>query len=267
MNKTPMELSRLLAETKSFDRQPPPFYIPDYFHAVVRGEVPDVEQEHKFGHNAAVGSSFETIWSEGDLYVYRTTETVLKISSGNVNDTSAGSGAQTIQIDGLDGAYNPISEVVILNGRTEVLTIHKYLRVHRMMVLTAGATGWNEGTVYSGTGTVTTGVPAVVHGAIEISMNQTLMGFYTIRNGYTGYLHTYEMNSSVTQKIQARLMVRELGSVFQVKDLLTFASDHAVSPRLFPLKILEKSDIEVQALTGAGGGELGSSFTISMERN
>jgi hypothetical protein len=121
---------------------------------------PSYKQVFKFGQNASVGNSIETIWLEGGLYVYPPSATTMTVSSSDVNDTSAGTGARTVLISGLDGSYNEISETITMNGQTPVTTSNSYLRVNRALVLTAGSGGVNAGIIYVGTGTVTSGVPA-----------------------------------------------------------------------------------------------------------
>src|SRR5210317_2657610 len=121
---------------------------------------PSYKQVYKFGQNAVVGNSMETIWQQGGLYSYPPSASTTTVSSSNANDTSAGTGARTVQIVGLDGDYNEISETIILNGQTAVTTTNSFLRVNRGVVLTAGSGGVNAGIIYVGTGTVTLGVPA-----------------------------------------------------------------------------------------------------------
>ena len=89
---------------------------------VARGHIPGHYGLFKFGNNPSVGDSLETIWAEGGLYSYLTAATVLKVSSSSTDDTSAGTGARTVELSGLDADYNEISELVTLNGQTPVNT-------------------------------------------------------------------------------------------------------------------------------------------------
>lgn len=94
------------------------------------------------------------------------------ISSGSANDAAAGTGARTVLVSGLDANYNPISETIILNGQTAVSLVNQYLRINDMEVMTAGSGGKNAGILYIGTGTVTTGVPAVIIAGVAIGDNR-----------------------------------------------------------------------------------------------
>ena len=85
----------------------------------------------------------------------------LGIASTNVNDTSAGTGAQAVLITGLDSNYDEITEIISLSGQTEVNSTAQFLRVQSALVVASGSTGWNEGTIYIGgsDNTFTAGVP------------------------------------------------------------------------------------------------------------
>ena len=105
---------------------------------VSRGQVAYHETQFKFGFNPDIDDSLETIWAEGGLYSYLSAASVLKISSSSTDDASAGTGARTITISGLDANYDEISESITLNGQTAVNTTQSFLRVFRLTVDTAG---------------------------------------------------------------------------------------------------------------------------------
>ncbi len=235
------------------------YFVPSFELEITRGNIPGASHEHKFGLNLTVGATFETVWTMSTVYAYLTAETTLNISSGDVDDTAAGAGAQQIKIEGLDGNHNPISEHVEMNGQTAVATAKKYLRVHRMMV-TRGAS--NQGIVYAGVGGPASGVPTTTYGAIAAGYGQTLQALYTIPGGHTGYLYQVEVSSGVVKDVIARLLVRPLDGVFQTKDVLNLIQDASISNWRFPLEIPEKSDIELQANAAGAGGSVEGSFTI-----
>ena len=92
---------------------------------------PSYKQVYKFGQNAVVGNSMETIWQQGGLYSYPPSASTMTVSSSDVNDTSAGTGARTVLISGLNASYNEASETIILNGQTAVTTVNTYIRMNR----------------------------------------------------------------------------------------------------------------------------------------
>jgi hypothetical protein len=172
---------------------------------VARGQIAWHNPLFKFGNNPSVGDTLETIWAEGCLYSYLTAATVLKVSSSSTDDTSAGTGARTVQLYGLDGDYNEINELVTLNGQTPVNTTQSFLRINRMVVRSAGSGGANAGVIYAGTGTVTTGVPANVYASVNgvTGSNQSLMALWTVPAGYTAYLLQYDVSNGSTSNSPA----------------------------------------------------------------
>lgn len=141
-----------------------------------------------FGYNPDVDTSEESIWPDGGTIPHPTAASVLKISSSDANDTSAGTGARTVLVSGLDGDYNTVTETVTLDGQTAVNTTNSFLYVNAFYVLTAGSGGQNAGVIYAGTGTVTSGVPATIYDLIAAGYNNRTTAHYCVPAGYTGYM-------------------------------------------------------------------------------
>jgi len=243
---------------------------------ISRGHIAYHKPLFKFGNNATVGDSLETIWAEGGLYSYLTAATVLKVSSSSTNDTSAGTGARTVQLYGLDADYNEINELVTLNGQTVVNTTQSFLRINRMVVRSAGSGGANAGVIYAGTGTVTTGVPANVYASVNgvTGANQSLMSLWTVPAGYTAYMLQYDVSNGTTSNTPAVckliLAVRPYGEVFQSKDVKSLTTGmHVEETFALPLKIEEKSDIEVRAISSSSSVDfdISAAFEIVYIKN
>jgi len=231
---------------------------------VARGQVDGHKTLFKFGINGDVGTSVETVWAQGGTYVYPASATVMKISSSSADDTSAGTGARTISIAGLDSSYNEISETVILDGQTAVNTVNSYLRISRMFVVTAGSGATAAGTIYAGTGTVTSGVPATVYGMIALNANQTQMAFWTVPAGYTLYLTGLFYTSGNTNAnawTNFQLIQRPLGGVFrqQSSSRVPGNGDFVVDLHT-PLAFAEKTDIEVRAVASTSPSNVSAEF-------
>jgi hypothetical protein len=222
---------------------------------VARGQIQGHKTIFKFGNNADINGSLETIWSQGGLYAYPAAAIAMKVSSSSNDDAIAGTGAQTVTVSGLDANYNEVSEIVELNGQTEVLTTTEFIRVNRAFVVTAGSGGTAAGTIYVGTGTVTTGVPATIYAEIALGFNQTTMAVWTVPAGYTLYVTggTFSAASNnATHYILGKFLIRPLGGVFRN------AADITVNSNVFrydweiPLAIPEKTDIEARAIALSG---------------
>jgi len=242
---------------------------------VARGQIAYHESIYKFGNNPEVADSIETIWPQGGLYSYLSAATVLTVSSGSTDDTSAGTGARTVELFGLDGDYNEISEVVTLNGQTAVNTTQSYLRINRMIVRSAGSGGANAGIIYAGTGTVTTGVPANIYATINgDGSNQTLMALWTVPAGYTAYLMQYDVSNGTTSNTPAvcklLLVARPYGEVFQTKDVKSLTTGmHIENSLILPLKFTEKTDIEARAVSSSNSVtfDISAAFEILYIKN
>jgi hypothetical protein len=231
---------------------------------VARGQVDGHKALFKFGINGDVGTSVETVWAQGGTYVYPAAATVMKISSSSADDAAAGTGARTIAIFGLDADYNEISETVTLNGQTAVNTTNSFLRISRMYVVTAGSGATAAGTIYAGTGTVTSGVPATIYGMVAIGANQTQMAFWTVPAGYTLYLMGLfytSANTNANAWTNFQLIQRSLGGVFrqQSSSRVPGNGDFVVDLHT-PIAFAEKTDIEVRAVASTSPSNVSAEF-------
>jgi hypothetical protein len=235
---------------------------------VAQGQIAYHKHVYKFGQNAVVGNSIETIWQQGGLYSYPPSATTMTVSSSNANDTSAGTGARTVQIVGLDGDYNEISETIILNGQTAVTTTNSFLRVNRGIVLTAGSGGVNAGIIYVGTGTVTSGVPANIYTTINgDGTNQSLQSFWTVPANYNAYIYQTNISTGNTSNtpavLKTLLVARPYGGVFNTKEIIVLTDGNHLQNYSFPITLTEKTDIEFRAESSSGS----VNFNVSASMN
>ena len=230
---------------------------------------PSYKQVYKFGQNAVVGNSMETIWQQGGLYSYPPSASTMTVSSSDVNDTSAGTGARTVLISGLDASYNETSETITLNGQTAVTTVNTYIRMNRAIVLTAGSGGVNAGIIYVGTGTVTSGVPANIYTTINgDGSNQTLQAFWTVPAGYTAYIYQTNIstgNSSNTPAVLKTVLVaRPFGGVFNTKEVIVLTNGNHLQDYSFPIKLTEKTDVEFRAESSSASVDFNVSASLNI---
>jgi hypothetical protein len=234
---------------------------------VSRGQIQGHSAFCQFGINTAVGTSNETVWIGSNTYTFPAAASVLTVSSSSANDASpSGTGAQTVQIQGLNAAYEAVTETVALNGQTAVNTTNSYLRVNRMVVLTAGSGGTSVGNIYAGTGTVTAGVPAVVVNQTGILANETESGFYTVPAGHTAFINMWTMSSGNTtadEWTRFTLRIRPFGGVFGIKAQYHIpASGIYECVAAYPLVIPEKADLEILAATSDGSASASTQLQI-----
>ena len=226
---------------------------------VARGQIAFHKTIFKFGFNPDIDDSLETVWAEGGLYSYLSAATILKVSSSSTADDEGSTGAETVQLYGLDADYNEINEIVTLDGQTAVDTVNEFLRINRMVVRSAGSGGTNAGVIYAGTGTVTAGVPANKYATVAAGDGQSLMALWTVPAGYSAYVTQTDITVATTQNNKyatIHFVARPLGEVFQVKDKFVKSEGGHTQLYAFPLKFEEKTDIEFRAIGDSAGADI-----------
>lgn len=134
----------------------------------------------QFGRNTDIDTGEEDIWDGGGTWVAPTQSRIHDLVSTSTNDTSVGTGARTVLIEGLDSVGQDLSEVVTLNGTSNVATTGSYLMINRMTVATAGSGGANVGDI-----TATAQTDSTVTAQISAGNNRTMMAIYKLPD-YTG---------------------------------------------------------------------------------
>ena len=231
-----------------------------------RGQVDGHSYLFQFGQASTVTTN-QSVWATTGVYAFPASATVMKISSANTNDTSAGSGARTVFISGLDANYAPISETVILNGQTAVNTTNSYLRINDFYVLTCGSGNTAAGIIYAGTGSVTTGVPATIYSLMPVAYNAQTQAIYTVPAGYTAYITSYTFTSNNTTAntiCSGFLYVYLYGNNFPTIEASARFNAGSVFDRHFdcPLKFAEKTDFDMHVSAGASGQMTGEMHMI-----
>lgn len=227
---------------------------------VARNQITMHTPYFRFGWANSVGTTPQTITTAvtaGSVYAYPAAATVMKVSSSSANDTSAGTGARTILVVGLDANYVSQSETITLNGQTAVNTTNSYLRITYTELLTTGSGNGIAGTLYIGTGSLTAGVPATIYWQMEATYNNWSFAGFTVPAGYTAYITSYTITSqSTTANINVSLgmVVYEYGKTFSEYQSTARLSSNGNFDRHFdhPFAVAEKSDVELRAWASTG---------------
>ncbi len=236
---------------------------------VSRGQIQAHSVVTIAGYNSNVDTSWAMITPVGNLS-YAATDLQMTVSSGSANDASAGTGAQTVLVTGLDANYAVISETVTLNGQTAVTTTNSFLRVNSMLVTTAGTSSANEGIIYIGTGVVTAGVPATVYNVIAAGFNNATSSQYTIPAGYTGYLSVARIGlaqDAGTTLITARTRFVGTNGIALTGPLIVTNNGISTIDFQYPIAIAEKTRIQGEALGGAVDNEAAGFFELVLIKN
>tara|TARA_R110000803_G_scaffold178892_1_gene241330 strand:+ start:31 stop:924 length:894 start_codon:yes stop_codon:yes gene_type:complete len=221
--------------------------------AIAKGEIPSQASFLKFGKNPDIGTAAgEDIWGGGGTYTGFPVGVVetMEVFSSAAADTSAGTGARTVEISNLldgTGAVMP-AVTVSLSGTTPVsLGAQTYSRASRMKVITAGTGGENEGTITLRHTTTTANIFAVM----PLLANQTEIACYTVPLGHTLYVNhvgaQMTMGGGTAKRANMSLRARPLGETFQSKLTPTISDGYGYTLNGYNFVFEARTDIKWRA--------------------
>jgi hypothetical protein len=224
---------------------------------IAKGDVSGTTFIHKFGATPDfdTGDGSVDIWDGADdsninrmKYVYSTSADIDSVTSTDSGDT------QDIEVQGLDGNYDLVTQTVTLTGSGYTALGSSLLRVFRMKNVNSTD---NAGHIYCYvSGATTGGVPnngSDVRAVIQPENNQTLMALYTIPNGKTGYMRDWfasTAGANKTSNYKIELRARPLNQVFQLKHLSSIedgGTSYIQHNYQEPEKFSAKTDIVMRA--------------------
>jgi len=211
---------------------------------VSRGQISGHQTLSLFGYQSAVGNTKIPVWENATTYTYITSSSTLTlVSSSASDDTSA-----RVLINGLDANFNPISEILSLNGVTGVTTINSYFRINSLLLVAPG-TGQT-----TNVGTITLKQSSNIVAQINAGIGKSQSTIYTVPAGYSFYLDFAEVNTSnsytssniVTYSVQA--INNNSGVKLQVLQQ-PFVSIYTANRSSDPFLYTEKTDVQWQLVT------------------
>ena len=246
---------RTLADNKSAGSMP-------WMLAVSLGLVPGVTAVHRSAYNPDLANGTEeSIWVEGGIYPWT------ELNGGHILyavSTSAADTNQIVYIEGLDSNYNLINETIVTAGTTAVATTKQFARIHTATIV-SNATNVGEVIfrLHSGTGTV------VAH--IRAGFGITKLGQYTVPAGKTAYLLTGDATSfrggAGNIGTVVKMMVKPYGGVFLVAHISEVVNGFYRYDFTAPMKITEKSDIDVRGLADGNGTQMSCNYDLILVDN
>ncbi len=230
------------------------------------GNIEGVSHIEKFGMNIDVDSDKETIWDGGDIYEYIDTAQAVTLSSSRSQDNPTGSGARTVEVQGLNAA----GEVVVESIDMGATSTTEFKRVFRAKVLTSGASGVNEGiiditSVASATVVAQIGVDGT--GSHAAGRGQTFMALYTIPAGKTGYITQWTVGcGKQNTDAVATLMTRDPNApgdgAWNARDIITVSATTYAKNYNVPIKVNAGDDIEIRAYSSVNNSLVSSTFCV-----
>jgi len=233
-----------------------------------RGDIHKHSVVHKFGRNPDIddASGFEVLWGGGASYTGfdATAAEIVTVVSSSTDDDDGGTGAETVEIFGLDANFEPQSEIITLNGTTSVDSVNSYIRLDRAIVRSAGSGGENAGSITIAQKVTTANVFAV----IVAGLNKTSIAAYTIPAGHTGYLCNFSVSGGTptggTDTV-TRLRARPTGEVFQIKEELSLrggGSSFAERNFKYPMKLAAQTDVFLEVDTDTDNTSAAGTFEL-----
>lgn len=184
---------------------------------------------------ASSGTTTHDIWTGGGIYPWLTSETSLEAVSGSANDSSAGTGARTIIVNGLDANYREVAVPVVMNGTTAVALSRPLLRINSVIVATNGSLRRNDGVITirdAGGGTARAYIP--ISSPAEQSPAMSKQSNYTVPAGYTLLIENVD--------IQINNSAGGGGSIRGTDAMLYFSGPSANTPIRLP-RIISTTDM------------------------
>jgi len=225
---------------------------------IARGQIPGHSPLHKFGAVPAMSvNNTGTVWDVDDtVYPWASWATAGTLT---VDRASASDAAKTITIIGLDANYNEISENVTLTNATGNPTTKSFIRVYRAYMYNGSAT--NVGNIDIKKSTVTVA-------RITANKGQTLMAVYTVPSGYTAYITQGVMTIQEGGDATGDMFVRYGGeTAFRIGHSFEVASGEYTYQFTVPVRIPEKSDIDVRAAVRTNNARVTAAFDAILIKN
>ena len=242
----------------------------DFILDLSAGDVSGMDYIEKFGRNTTMSANIETIWDGSDLYEYLTTASSVYVTSDDNDDNPTGTGARTVEIQGLDENYLLATENVDVNDTASTTT---FIRVFRVTTKTTGSSGQAEGeiSVHSqsgGGGTLLAQILRVGTGQ-GASLGQTFMALYTVPAGKTAYITQWIVGAGAQNADTTALLTAQTfgDGGFNAKDIIISAGQQFAKNYKVPLQFTEKTDIEVRGFTSASGNDCSSTFNLILVDN
>ncbi len=183
----------------------------EFLHRVSAGKVKGAKIVNKFGQ-INLDSTFRPVTDDRRYYT-PTAAVNMYINSTSAQDSSTGTGARLVEVSGLDGNFDEQSELVQMNGTSNVSLTKAFIRVHRMRVVESGTySGWNASS-HSGVIRLYDASNDVLFTSIRnyetLGIGTTLIGAYSVPRKHTAHILSTTHNIEDSRGIDLIYLVRE----------------------------------------------------------
>jgi len=195
-----------------------------------------------------------------------TTAELLDIDSTSVEDdgvkSPAGTGIWSIRLTGLDTNYNIITEVVVMDGTTNINTTLYFLRLNYVEAVTAGT-----GLAAAGNITISNNAVSVTLAYIPTGYNNTLQAIYCVPANRTLHAKSIYWGEMETKDTDITIFYRETGSNKPWLTRLEFKvlDDMKIHSFLAPLIFQAKTDLYIAARSAGAAGKVSAGLIGTLE--
>lgn len=234
--------------------------LPNYGLGVAKGQFDDITHVHKFGAVPAMSQNTSgTIWDVNDTtYPWSAFVTAGTLSIPAVNASDDG---KSVVLVGLDENYAELEETVTVSSSGATTTTGEFIRIFRAYVTNGSATNVGNINIQKGGTTVA---------RITTGKAQTLMAVFTVPAGKTGYILkgtcTCQAGADATGEMFVRYFGQDsfrVGHSFEVSGTGgEYTYDFGV-----PVKIPEKSDIDVRCSVRSNNARVTAAFDIILDED
>jgi len=176
---------------------------------IAKGNVPSHRTFHLTGFNVDVDAA-EDIWTQGGDFVPPTTARVHNLVSSSAADDDGSTGANTVTVSGIGSSGNELTELVTMDGTSNVATTNSYTMINSLTVATSGT-----GLVNAGLITATAVTDATVTCAIPAGHGRSMQAVYQVPRGTTMHMDSWAVSAGTingsTSECTAILMEKPSG--------------------------------------------------------
>jgi hypothetical protein len=197
------------------------------------------------------------VWNQNIKYPFSAASFNLSIVSSSANDTALGTGIRSVKVYYLDSNYIMKSEVLSLNGTTQVFGIpNDVYRINLVVAEEVGSGGSAQGTILIRTGGVTRSM-------ISIGYTKSVQAIITVPEGFNAYITAFGVSSGnptsgrfTMFKLQATMQELMSGNIykrglFTTLEQVTLQDNTNTIYYEVPIKVPPRTDIVVSAVSDA----------------
>ena len=224
----------------------------DYLYDVAEGNVANHESLVIRGVLSNVPTA-ETMIADG--IITPTTRWItaqqLKVKSSSTADTSAGTGARSVYLYGVDTNGAALNELVTLNGTTAVTTTGSFVTVNYAVVATAGTGGVNAGNITINNNADTNAVEY-----IPIGFNRSMTSAWQTYADQSMYILSLSASTGSAKTMTIRYYIAPAGGLFYREYIMELYAGVAQVTLPCPFAVPANSRVYVTGASSQAGSRL-----------